>query len=173
MKKTRWQDWTNAVLGLWLFVSPWYLPHTMANRATANGVGDFAMWNLWVIGTLVFSVAFAALLQFRIWKEWTNAALGTWLFLSPWFFGIDRSAALTWNATIGGLAVVALTGWALGDAHNILPKRRRPKKDLRGDQPSLALPDEHGNFVGLHDLPGPEIEAPDFHVQVPGEATKG
>lgn len=173
MTKTRWQDWTNALLGLWLFVSPWYLPHHMVG---AGRVGDFAMWNLWVVGTLVFVFALMALTGFRVWKEWLVAALGTWLFLSPWFFGIERAPALTWNATLGGLVVVALAGWVLGYEHNVLPKRGRAKGDLRGDQPGLAFPDEHEHLAGLgpHRVDeGPDIEAPDFHVQAPGQATKG
>lgn len=113
MKGQHWQDWINAVLGLWVIVSPWTLVHVMASPTDPGGVTEAAMWNQYVVGGAVAVLAVVALLAFKAWEEWTNVVLGPWLLVSPWLLGFGASAALTWNAEILGALVVVFAGWAL------------------------------------------------------------
>ena len=113
--RKHWRDWGNLVLGLWIFASPWVLQDTTAAGAEAMGVAasNAVMWSLYVVGIAVTALAAAALFSFQAWEEWTNLALGTWLFVSPWALGFSSSALLTWNAVIAGALVVVLAGWAI------------------------------------------------------------
>jgi len=104
--KIKWQDWTNLVLGLWVFIAPWVLQQS----ATA---GDGAMWNLWIVGIAVAVFALAAMFAFQVWEEWVNVGLGIWLLASPWILGFSSASILTWNAVILGALIALAAGWAL------------------------------------------------------------
>src|SRR5208337_3785574 len=140
MKKRYWQDWANALIGVWIFASSWVL----ANNAVSGvqGGGSLPAWNLWIVGALVAVLAMSARLRFSVWEEWANSALGVSLVVSALFWSGEKSAALVWSTFISGLLITAFAGWAAGDAHNLLPKRILAKGDLREGLPELALPDE-------------------------------
>ena len=98
-----WEDMVGAVLGLWLFVSPWVLDYGEMT-ATQNAV---------VVGFLLIATEFVTLSMFRVWEEWINVILGAWLVVSPWVLG----AALvpTVNFVIVGLLVLALALYEIWD----------------------------------------------------------
>lgn len=103
----QWRDVVNAVLGLWIVASPWVLG--FAGEQTAA-------WNAWIVGVIVAVAAVAALVQFHRWEEWVSAALGAWLIVSPWAFGVHAIQALVWNQIGVGLAIAVLAIWtALSD----------------------------------------------------------
>jgi hypothetical protein len=54
--------------------------------------------------------------------DWTNVILGVWVLISPWLLGFSASAGALWSAVILGLAVIAVSAWALYQ-----PKRRLPE----------------------------------------------
>ena len=70
-----WQDAVNAVLGVWLAVSPWALGHSADIVPTSNAV---------IVGLALLAAALGAILVPRAWEEWTEAVLGLWLLVSPW-----------------------------------------------------------------------------------------
>ena len=113
MKKQHWQDTVNALLGVWVFISPWLLQHVMESTTAPNGVGNAAMWNLYIVGIAIAVLAAAALYVFSPWEEWINLALGAWLLVSPWLLGFSASTALTWNAVVAGILVVVFAAWVL------------------------------------------------------------
>ena len=41
------------------------------------------------------------------WQDWVNAALGLWLVSSPWVMGFQADLAVTSNAVLVGLALMA------------------------------------------------------------------
>jgi SPW repeat-containing protein len=108
----KWQDWVNFVLGLWVIVSPWTIEHVMAPGGV---VTEAAMWNHYVIGTLVVILAVAAIYAFNAWMEWANIVAGGWLAISPWVLGYSESLGLMWNALVAGVLIIAFAGWALGE----------------------------------------------------------
>lgn len=114
-EKQHWQDWIIVLLGLWVFVSPWILPHSMVSSALFGGAGGAAMWNFWIAGGALIAIGLVSLLAFSVWEEWVNLALGAWLFASPWLLGFSLSAALTWSALVAGALVVLFAAWSLGD----------------------------------------------------------
>lgn len=99
-----WQDPVNALLGVWLVLSPWALGFQGNTMAMSNAV---------VIGAVLVAVAVGAILVPRAWEEWTEGALGLWLVVSPWIlgFGMIRDAML--STALAGLAVIVLAVWTL------------------------------------------------------------
>jgi NADPH-dependent 2,4-dienoyl-CoA reductase/sulfur reductase-like enzyme len=49
MGPKRWQDWTNGILGLWMFVSPWVLG--------VFAVGNAAARTAWILGAAIIVFA--------------------------------------------------------------------------------------------------------------------
>lgn len=99
-----WQDPVNALLGAWLILSPWIL------RLQDNRI---AMADFIVVGVLLLATALGAIWLPRAWEEWTAAALGVWLMVSPWILGFAGSTLAVQVAIFTGLAAVVLTLWVL------------------------------------------------------------
>jgi hypothetical protein len=104
MDAKRWQDWTNLVLGLWLFVSPWAL-----------GFTDMAMptWNAYVMGVAIMLFAALAIYSIKAREEWLNMVFGFWLMLSPWVMGFTAQTGPALDAVLTGALVAALASWAM------------------------------------------------------------
>lgn len=113
MKTQHWQDWVNALLGLWVVLSPSMLAHVMASSLEPGGVPEAVMWNQYVVGGAIAALAVVALFAFKAWEEWTNVILGAWLLASPWMLGFYGAPALMWNAVILGVLVLGFAGWIL------------------------------------------------------------
>ena len=100
----RWQDWSNVILGVWLFSAPyWMTPYDTSSA-----------WNAWILGILIIAAALWALAvpESRA-AEWSNVMFGAWMFVAPWILGFSVSAAVAWNAWIVGALVVLLSLGAL------------------------------------------------------------
>lgn len=108
MKNADWENVVNLVLGVWLFVSPWSVPHgAMTSAAVA------ADWNFWIVGIIVAVSAGMALQDIKPWEEWLDLVLGVWMFLSPWILGFSKHNALFINALIVGGIITVLSALAL------------------------------------------------------------
>jgi SPW repeat-containing protein len=103
---TRFEDWTNLVLGVYLFAVP-FLFGTTGEAASS--------WNAYVVGAVVAVVA--------VWTlaaptskaaEWINVVAGAWLLVSPFALGFTDTAAALWNALIVGVLVISFAAAALG-----------------------------------------------------------
>lgn len=99
-----WQDPVNALLGAWLIVSPWVLGFSKETMAMSNMV---------VIGVALIAVAMGAIFVPQAWEEWTEAALGLWLMVSPWVLGFTHVQAARDTAILTGVVVLALAVWVL------------------------------------------------------------
>lgn len=99
-----WQDLVNALLGVWVILSPWALGFQSTTVAMANAV---------IIGVALIAAALGAIFVPRAWEEWTEGILGLWLIVSPWALGFSthRDAMLT--AVITGVVIAALALWTL------------------------------------------------------------
>jgi ABC-type uncharacterized transport system permease subunit len=100
-----WQDPVNALVGVWLILSPWALGFQSDLTALANTA---------LVGLLLLAAALGAIFVPRPWEDWTETALGLWLAVSPWVLGFDSAAARV-NAVVTGLVVLTLSLWALQD----------------------------------------------------------
>jgi hypothetical protein len=105
MTPKRWQDWTNAVLGLWMLVSPSLLGFAVA--------GNPAMRAAWILGLAIVAFAGIAVYMPKAWEEALNIILGICLLASPWALGYSDQVRPTTNAVIVGLLVTALAVWAM------------------------------------------------------------
>ena len=99
-----WQDLVNAVLGVWVIVSPWVLGFEGASMAMSNAV---------IVGIALVATALGAVFVPRAWEEWTEAALGLWLVVSPWILGFSGHREALLSMMIAGLAVIGLAVWTL------------------------------------------------------------
>ncbi len=112
---SKWQDWINLTLGVWLFVSPWVLQ--FGPDAVVTGPPRVA-WNAWIVAIVIGVFSVAALIKTRPYAEWINLLAGGWLFCSPVLLGyVDQPMAL-WNAVSVGALSFVLAVWDL----NTLPR---------------------------------------------------
>jgi hypothetical protein len=44
---------------------------------------------------------------------WIQVALGCWVIVSPWVFGVSTNAVVVWSNAVAGLAVILLGAWEL------------------------------------------------------------
>ena len=103
-----WQDPVNALLGLWVLLSPWALGFQDEQTIMLNAV---------IVGAALVAVALGAIFVPRAWEEWTEGVLGLWLIASPWALGFNTHEQATLNAVVAGLALWTLltdkdySGW--------------------------------------------------------------
>lgn len=162
MAKQYWQDYLQVLFGLWVAVSPWVLAPVDAP----------VTWNFVIVGSVLVVLAASEISSFQRWKLWLKAALGAWLLLSPRIAEFMDTHVMAVNALICGLAIVALAAWAIGDAHEILPRFVHPVGDLRNGLESLSLPDESEHMAGMprrRAYMGPDIVHPGGGTQSPGQ----
>lgn len=99
-----WQDPVNGVLGAWLVLSPWVLGFPGDTMAMSNAV---------IVGAALVATALGAILVPRAWEEWTEAALGLWMMVSPWVVGFSGSRNAMYAAVATGVVILALALWTL------------------------------------------------------------
>ncbi|VTU32154.1 MULTISPECIES: SPW repeat protein [unclassified Variovorax] len=105
MKRLKhWQDLVNAILGVWVILSPWALGFQDTMNAMSNAV---------LVGLLLIAAALGAIFVPRAWEEWSEGILGLWLIASPWVldFSMQRDAMLA--AVVTGIVIAALALWTL------------------------------------------------------------
>jgi uncharacterized membrane protein len=113
MKEKRWQDLIIAVIGIWTFLSPWFLGSVAGLTVAAN-----VAWSLHILGLAIAVVGIAAMVAYRVWEEWVEIVLGLLLLASPWILHFRDFVGLRWNAIIMGLAVALLAASVLlGEQH--------------------------------------------------------
>jgi hypothetical protein len=91
----------NAVVGLWLFASPWiYSVHPLTNS-----------WNDWIVGAII--VLFSGILFSHPVSarglSFLNMLLGAWVFASPWIFNYTHSVGWFANSLCVGAIVFILS----------------------------------------------------------------
>ena len=99
-----WQDPINALLGIWLVLSPWAVGYAGDRVAFANAL---------IVGVALVAVAAGAMLVPRAWEEWTEAVLGLWLVGSPWLLGFAGLTTAMHAVVATGAAIMVLALWTL------------------------------------------------------------
>jgi len=96
----RWEDWVNLILGIWLFIAPWFWTGTA--RAIQSARTDSL-----VLGVIVILMALWALASPNVQlPEWINTIAGIWLFIAPWVLGFAAVAhGAAWTSWIIGIIV--------------------------------------------------------------------
>jgi hypothetical protein len=85
----------NTALGVWLFISAFLWPHTMAQRT-----------NTWILGvlTVIFSLGATNFPQMR----YLNTILAVWLFISAWALP-NNNAGTVWNNVLVAIAIFVVS----------------------------------------------------------------
>jgi len=53
----------------------------------------------------------------RTWEEWLTAAIGVWVFISPWVLGAVSNARILWSSLVVGALLVILALWSSSLEH--------------------------------------------------------
>jgi hypothetical protein len=101
--RIRWQDVVNLLLGAWLSISPWVLGFNTAGIVATNA---------WVFGVIIAGLALSAILAYQEWEEWLQAAIGIWIFVSPWVLKAAGNPRILWSSLIVGALLVVLALWS-------------------------------------------------------------
>jgi len=107
-RNARWQDVANFVLGAWLFISPWVLGFSDAGKVATNAS---------IFGIIIALLALSAIFAYQRWEEWLTAAIGVWVFISPWVLGAVSNARILWSSLVVGALLVILALWSSSLEH--------------------------------------------------------
>ncbi len=112
-RENYWQDWANAIIAVWFFISPWVLqfgagaPAATGDAATTGVLGavQAAAWNAWVLSVIVFLVAISAISRMDFWQEYVNIVLSIWIFIAPWVLGFAMLSGAAWDHWVVGVLI--------------------------------------------------------------------
>lgn len=95
--------WINALLGLWLIISPSALGYARAST--------LAVLNDLILGVLVLvsAVWVAAGLTRAVEMAAFGVVCGLWLLIAPFVLGIAQITIVAWNDVIVGLVVIVVS----------------------------------------------------------------
>ena len=102
--KIIWKNMLCMLAGLWLWVSPFVLHFKLGSDASSDAN---------VVGILIGTLSMMAIATPQVWEEWSKVVLGLWLLASPWLLGFSHQLVATYNISIVGLVVIALSLWSL------------------------------------------------------------
>ena len=103
MTVKHWQDPINAILGIWLIISPWALGFSGETAAMTNFV---------IVGILLLLVSLAATYAAKPWEEWAEFVLGIWMLISPWIVRYSTVSSAKTDAVVIGIVTLILGFWA-------------------------------------------------------------
>jgi len=67
--------------------------------------------NAWIFGIIIALLALTAIFAYQRWEEWLTAAIGVWVFISPW--GVGRGIERAHPVELAGRRGVAGDSGAL------------------------------------------------------------
>jgi len=108
-------NWINALLGIWVIISPFVLGFNRNESAMWNNVATGAAVLLVAIGRTGTSVAASIL----------NLLLGGWLIASPFVLGFSRQV-IFWNNRILGIVILISALVALGQRRHAVSAPQPP-----------------------------------------------
>lgn len=112
MVTKRWQDQVNALLGLWLLVSPWVLDYT-GTRMLTLGMPNTAVWTALFFGVVAVVLSMLDIYAHRMWEMLADVFVGIGLAVAPWVLGFASQPVPTMNDMLVGLAIVAVAATSL------------------------------------------------------------
>lgn len=101
----RWLDGIGALLGAWMFVSPWALGFA--------ALTDRAAWVAWVLGAAILILGAAAAYRPSLREEAATLALGVLALICPRIVAFAGQSKATSNAVVVGVLVAALALWSM------------------------------------------------------------
>jgi len=108
-----WESWCSWLLSIWLCISPGPLKYDAEPTATTAAV---------LTGFVLICTEIVTISTFRLWEEWINVLIGSWLIAAPWLLRFSSPSA-TINFVIIGLLVATLALYELWRG----PNEKEPK----------------------------------------------
>ena len=117
VRENYWQDWANAIVAVWFFISPWVLQFGAGTQVDGSGAAangtlapvHAAAWNAWILSVIVFLVAVSAISRMDFWQEYVNIVLSIWIFIAPWALGFAMLSGAAWDHWIVGVLIFLLS----------------------------------------------------------------
>ena len=75
------------------------------------------MAHAWIFGIIIALLALSAIFAYQRWEEWLTAAIGVWVFISPWVLGAVSNARILWSSLVVGALLVILALWSSSLEH--------------------------------------------------------
>ena len=99
-----WQDPVNALLGLWVVLSPWVVGFQGITTAMATAV---------ILGIVLIAVSLGATFAARAWEDWLEGIVGVLLIIAPWVMGFSGQHDAMMATLISGIVILVLALWTL------------------------------------------------------------
>jgi hypothetical protein len=145
-RENYWQDWANAIIAVWFFISPWVLHFGAGAPAADNGATPgvlgavhTAAWNAWVLSVIVFLVAISAISRMDFWQEYVNIVLSIWIFIAPWVLGFAMLSGAAWDHWVVGVLIFLFSISVLSRARHARTVTATAPADRPVNRPSGAL----------------------------------
>lgn len=114
-QRTLGANWVNAILGIWVIISPFVLGFSRNQTAMWNNVATGGAVLLVALGRAGMGVAPSIL----------NVLLGGWLIASPFVLGFTRQL-IFWNNIILGIVIAIFALFALGQRPHAVSAPTQP-----------------------------------------------
>lgn len=115
---TRWQDWTNFTIGLYLVLAPIWTD-------TDSG----AVTTLTTMGALIlFTAVWALAKPSSAASQWTNVLWAVLAIAAPWVVSFTGLTGAAWTSWTGGVLVACLSMWALPATKKSAARRTVPSR---------------------------------------------
>jgi hypothetical protein len=116
MTQRRWQDSLNLILGIWLFVAPFFgIP----------GLTGAAAMNSYIFGFLIALFSAIALGRPQKWEEGINLLIGIWLIIAPFALGFFAMRGTAWNQIVAGIIIFVDAVWAMAQRPRTQPNEQQ------------------------------------------------
>ncbi len=104
----KWAQWINALIGVWLIISPWTLGYSQDSGA---------LWFSIIVGAILLIVSIWAAVQSEIkgwasWQSWIALLMGVLAIIES--FSFKFSTGTMWTDIILGVVVIILDLFAMG-----------------------------------------------------------
>ena len=89
-----WQAWTNAILGMWLFVAAFLSFSPLGN-----------LWDNLIVGVIAASVGFSMYKE-KAWQGWLAIIMGIWLVIAAFIPILQAHTGNLWNDMLSGVLLM-------------------------------------------------------------------
>ena len=99
------EDWTDMIIGVLLFITPWALNFTDLSAPA---------WNAWICGLIIMVLAaYSLFVALKEWEHWNGIVLGAWLMAAPWVLDFGGIQSATAVHLVLGLLLIVTEGWEI------------------------------------------------------------
>ena len=102
-----WQAWTNAALGIWIFIAAFLNFSPLGN-----------LWDNLIVGVVATIAGFTMINQ-KSWQGWLAGIMGIWLVIAAFIPGLQAQSGNMWNDMISGILLM-IAGFGAIESHKMV-----------------------------------------------------